>query len=149
MFPCADGRQQFGTAERNGGTEKQFVRAFIGTERITLDRINGRLLFTSNQVQIDNLTAFLGGGRVVAEGGALLKGLELQRFRFSVNARNFTAPVPPDFTTSGDAQIEISGFRENGVLNTLIAGSIAARRAVYTKDIDLADFISRRRRKEI
>jgi hypothetical protein len=52
--------------------------------------------------------------------------------------------VPPDFTTSGDAQIEITGFRENGVLNTLIAGSIAARRAVYTKDIDLADVISRR-----
>jgi translocation and assembly module TamB len=129
-----------GTAELKNSS----FAAFVGTERITLERINGRLLFTSNQVQIDNLTAFLGGGRVVAEGGALLSGLELERFRFSVNARNFTAPVPPDFTTSGDAQIEITGFRENGVLNTLIAGSIAARRAVYTKDIDLADVISRR-----
>jgi translocation and assembly module TamB len=120
--------------------------AFIGAERITLERINGRLLFTSDQVQIDSLTAFLGGGRVVAEGGALLKGLELQRFRFNVNARNFTAPVPPDFVTSGDAQIEITGFRERqgGELNTLIAGSIAARRAVYTEDIDLADLINRR-----
>ncbi|HEX8637459.1 MAG TPA: translocation/assembly module TamB domain-containing protein, partial [Pyrinomonadaceae bacterium] len=120
--------------------------AFVGAERITLERINGRLLFTSDQVQIDSLTAFLGGGRVVAEGGALLRGLELQRFRFNVNARNFTAPVPPDFVTSGDAQIEITGFRERegGELNTLIAGSIAARRAVYTEDIDLADLINRR-----
>jgi translocation and assembly module TamB len=129
-----------GTAELRNSS----FAAFIGTERITLERINGRLLFTSNQVQIDSLTAFLGGGRVVAEGGALLSGLELERFRFSINARNFTAPVPPDFTTSGDAQIEITGFRENNVLNTLIAGSIAARRAVYTKDIDLADVISGR-----
>ncbi|MDQ3129417.1 MAG: translocation/assembly module TamB, partial [Acidobacteriota bacterium] len=56
-----------------------------------------------------------------------------------------TAPLPPDFVTTGDARIEITGFREGGELNTLIAGSIQAKRTVYTKDIDLADVISGRR----
>ncbi|MDQ3132818.1 MAG: YdbH domain-containing protein, partial [Acidobacteriota bacterium] len=105
--------------------------AFVGSERLTLERINGRILFTSNQAQIDTLTASLGGGRIVAEGGALLEGLELQRFRFNVTGNNFTAPLPPDFVTTGDARIEITGFREGGELNTLIAGSIQAKRTVY------------------
>jgi translocation and assembly module TamB len=136
------------TARLNGVAQlrNSSFATFVGTERITLERINGRILFTSNQAQIDTLTASLGGGRIVAEGGALLKGLELQRFRFNVTGNNFTAPLPPDFVTTGDARIEITGFREeNGELNTLIAGSIQARRTVYTKDIDLADVISNRR----
>ena len=135
------------TARLNGVAElkNSSFAAFVGAERITLERINGRILFTSDQVQIDNLTASLGGGRIVAEGGALLEGLELQRFRFNLTGNNFTAPLPPDFVTTGDARIEITGFREAGELNTLIAGSIQAKRSVYTKDIDLADVISGRR----
>jgi translocation and assembly module TamB len=136
------------TARLNGVAElrNSSFATFVGSERITLERINGRILFTSNQAQIDSLTASLGGGKVVAEGGALLEGLELQRFRFNLSANNFTAPLPPDFVSTGDAQIEVTGFREeNGEMNTLIAGSIAAKRTVYTQDIDLADVINRRR----
>ena len=135
------------TARLNGVAElkNSSFAAFVGSERVTLERINGRILFTSNQAQIDNLTAFLGGGKVAAEGGALLKGLELQSFRFSVTGNNITAPLPTDFVTTGDGRIEITGFREAGELNTLIAGSILAKRSVYTKDIDLADVVSGRR----
>jgi translocation and assembly module TamB len=135
------------TARLNGTADlkNSSFAAFVGSERVTLERINGRILFTSNQAQIDNLTASLGGGRVVAEGGALLEGLELQRFRFNITGSNITAPLPADFVTTGDARFEISGFREGGVMNSLIAGSFQARRSVYTKDIDLADVISGRR----
>jgi translocation and assembly module TamB len=121
------------------------VAAFIGSDRLTLDRIRGRILFTSDQAQIERLTGFLSGGRVTANGGATLKGLDLQSFRFEVTGRNFTAPVPPDFITTGDADVEISGVRRNGILETLIAGTIIAKRSIYTEDIDLADFISGRR----
>ena len=114
-------------------------------ERLTLNRVQGRILFTSNQAQIENLTGFLGGGRVTASGGALLKGLELQGFRFDVRGNNFTAPLPSDFITTGDAEIQISGNRVNGEMNTLIAGTIYAKRSIYNKDIDLADIISGRR----
>ncbi len=135
------------TARLTGSAEldNASVATFVGAQRLTLNRVKGRILFTSNQAQIENLTGFLGGGRVTASGGALLSGLELQGFRFDVRGNNFTAPLPPDFITTGDAEIQISGNRVNGEMNTLIAGTIYARRSIYNKDIDLADFISGRR----
>ncbi|MDQ3323230.1 MAG: translocation/assembly module TamB, partial [Acidobacteriota bacterium] len=130
-----------GTAElQNVG-----VSAFIGSNRLSLDRIRGRILFTSNQAQIDELTGFLGGGRISVEGGATLRGLELQGFRFNVNGNNFTAPLPPDFITTGDAEVEFSGRRVGGELQSLLRGRIVAKRSVYNKDIDIADFVSGRR----
>ena len=125
--------------------ENASVATFIGSERLTLNRIKGRILFTSNQAQIEQLSGFLGGGRITASGGALLEGLQLQGFRLDVRGNNFTAPLPPDFITTGDAEIEISGNRIDGEMQSLISGTIYARRSVYNKDIDLADFISGRR----
>ncbi len=122
---------------------------FVSNERLTLQRINGRVLFTSNQAQIQELTGYLGGGRITASGGALLEGLQLNAFRFNVQGDNFTAPVPPDFVTTGDAQIEITGRRTNGLLETYIAGAITAKRSVYTEDIDLSDIIGQRRQGSI
>ncbi|MCY7347545.1 MAG: translocation/assembly module TamB domain-containing protein [Pyrinomonadaceae bacterium] len=135
------------TAKLNGEAElnNASVAAFVGSDRLTLDRIRGRVLFTSNQAQIVNLNGFLGGGRVTASGGAALENLALQSFRFDISGRNFTAPVPPNFVTTGDADIEISGVRRDGVLESLIAGTVVAKRTIYTEDIDLADFISGRR----
>lgn len=130
-----------GTAE----LENASAARFVGSDRLTLDRIRGRVLFNTNQVQIDRLTGFLGGGRVTASGGALLDGLALQSFRLEVQGTNFTAPVPTDFVTTGDAEIEISGVRRNGVVESLIAGTIYSKRTIYTKDIDIADFVSGRR----
>jgi translocation and assembly module TamB len=134
------------TARLNGTAELQnaSVATFVGSDRLTLDRIRGRVLFTTDQMQIERLSGFLGGGRVTANGGAQLKGLELQSFRFEVAGRNFTAPIA-NLVTTGDADIELSGVRREGVLDTLIAGTVIAKRAIYTEDIDLADFISGRR----
>jgi hypothetical protein len=131
------------TARLNGTAELQnaSVAAFVGSDRLTLDRIRGRVLFTTDQVQIERLSGFLGGGRVTANGGAQLRGLELQSFRFEVAGRNFTAPIA-NLVTTGDADIELSGVRREGVLDTLIAGTVIAKRAIYTEDIDLADFVS-------
>ncbi len=130
-----------GTAELEGAS----VATFLGADRLTLDRIRGNILFNTNQIQISRLTGFLGGGRVSASGGALLDGLAIESFRFEVQGTNFTAPVPTDFVTTGDAEIEISGVRRDGILESLIAGTIYTRRTIYTKDIDIADFVSGRR----
>lgn len=121
------------------------LSTFIGSERIALDRVNGGIRFSSNQAQIDNLTGFLGGGKITASGGASVEGLQLQAFRLSVHGTNITAPVPPGFITTGDANIEFSGVRTGKIMNSLIAGDFNARRSVYTKDIDIADFVSGRR----
>ncbi len=130
-----------GTAELEGAS----VATFLGADRLTLDRIRGNVLFNTNQIQVSRLNGFLGGGRVSATGGALLAGLALQSFRFEVQGTNFTAPVPSDFITTGDAEIEISGVRRDGILESLIAGTIYTRRTIYNKDIDIADFVSGRR----
>ncbi len=135
------------TARLNGTAIAQnaAVSTFVGSERLTLDRIKGRIIFTSNQAQIDELTGFLGGGRVSISGGAQLQGLALQAFRIGLNGNNVTVPLPKDFLTTGNADIEINGRRDNkNQLATRISGRILARRSLYTKDIDLANVIGTR-----
>ncbi|HQU86780.1 MAG TPA: translocation/assembly module TamB domain-containing protein, partial [Pyrinomonadaceae bacterium] len=134
------------TARLNGTADlkNSSVAAFVGAERLTFERLNGRIYFTSNQAQIDDLSGFLGGGRINASGGALVEGLKLQRFRLNLNGTNITVPFPEGFTTTGDADLELTGYREGTEMNSLIRGQIFARRSVYTKDIDLADVVSGR-----
>lgn len=134
-----------GTAQ----VENASVSTFVGSERLNFNRINGRILFTSNQAQIEQVVGNLGGGQVVASGGALLEGLQLQRFRLDLRGTNVTAPLPKDFVTTGDAEITISGERRGDAYESLIAGRVRMRRAVYSRDIDLADVIGNRREASI
>ena len=136
------------TARLNGTAEMQnaSASAFIGSERLSFDRIKGRVIFTSNQIQIEDLNGFLGGGKFTATGGAMLNdSLQLQAFRFVLGGNNVTVPLPKDFLTTGNAEIEINGRREVGVLTTRIGGRIDAKRSLYSRNIDLADVVSGRR----
>lgn len=137
------------TAARLSGTatlDNASFATFIGSDRLTFDRLQGTIRFTSNQVQVDQASGFLGGGQFVASGGAVLGGnLRPESFRFDITGNNITVPLPEDFITTGDAKLEISGRRgSGGVLSMLIAGNILARRSVYTQDIDLASIVSGR-----
>ncbi|MBK9153354.1 MAG: translocation/assembly module TamB domain-containing protein [Chloracidobacterium sp.] len=119
---------------------------FVGSDRLSFDRLQGRILFTSNQVQVEQATGYLGGGRIVANGGALLDDrLQLASFRVDLTGNNITVPLPEDFITTGDARLEVSGRRVGEGLSTLIAGTIRARRSVYTEDIDLSRIVGARR----
>lgn len=132
-----------GTANVDNGS----VSTFIGTDRISFDRIKARVIFTANQAQIEDATGFLGGGKFVAGGGALLEGLSLQAFRLSLDGDNVTVPLPKDFITTGDARLEISGRRTDprSDLAVSITGRVAAKRSLYSKDIDLSSIIGARR----
>jgi translocation and assembly module TamB len=134
------------TARLNGTgqLENGSASTFVGSQRITFERLKGNILFTTNQVQVEQVTGFLGGGKVTASGGILLNGLSLQRFRIDVRGNSITAPLPKDFITTGNADIEISGKREGRNINAFISGQFIATRSVYRKDIDLADLISGR-----
>ena len=126
--------------------ENASFATFIGSDRLTFDRLQGRILFSANQVQVDQATGFLGGGRFIASGGALIgDNLQLSSFRLDLTGTNITVPLPSDFITTGDAKLEISGRRVGTTLSTLIAGSILAKRSLYTKDIDLANVVGARR----
>ncbi|MEZ5346429.1 MAG: translocation/assembly module TamB domain-containing protein [Pyrinomonadaceae bacterium] len=125
--------------------ENASASTFIGSERITFERLQGSMIFTTNQVQIERLTGFLGGGAITATGGASLSNLELSRLRLELQGNNITARLPKDFITTGNANIRINSRRVDGQLNTFISGTFYAKRSVYNKDIDLADLISGRR----
>ncbi|MBX3287851.1 MAG: translocation/assembly module TamB domain-containing protein [Acidobacteria bacterium] len=126
--------------------ENAVLATFIGASRLSMDRLQGRVLFTSNQAQIDSLTGYLGGGKFTATGGALINDdLSLGSYRVSVVGSNVTVPLPENFITTGDVRLDISGRRIGSNLTTLIDGTVLARRSIYSQDIDLADLISGRR----
>jgi translocation and assembly module TamB len=122
------------------------IATFVGSDRFTFDRLNGRILFTSKQAQIERATGYLGGGQFTATGGLrFTDDLRIDSYRVALNGVNVTIPYPKDFTTTGDAALEISGSRVAGLLTTRISGDIRARKSLYTKDIDLATVVGARR----
>ena len=137
------------TARLNGtaNVDNASISTFIGSDRVSFDRIKTTLIFTSNQVQMEEATGYLGGGKFVASGGALLEGLQLKEFRLDLNGNNVTVPLPKDFITTGDAQLQVSGRRFGTAepLQIAIAGRVNAKRSMYTKDIDLANIVGARR----
>ena len=110
-------------------------------ERLTVQNIQGSVRFTADRAQIDSLTGTLGGGRVNVTGGALLAGFTPTDFRFNVRAENVTVPLPQDIRATADANLVLQGRRQTQILS----GLVNLRRAEYTEDIEIADFINRRR----
>lgn len=131
-----------GTAQMQNST----IGTFVSGSRLNFERVNGRVLFTSNQAQIETAEGYLGGGRFTANGGVLFgQGLQVDSFRVAVDGTNITVPLPEDFITTGDANLELSGRRFNSNLIVQIAGNLRARRSLYSKDIELASIVSGRR----
>lgn len=122
------------------------VAAFLGTDRFTADRIKARLIFTTDQVEVEEATGYLGGGKFTASGGGTLDGVSVSAFRFGLVGDNVTVPLPKDFTTTGDANLEITGqrFAKGTPLQLTISGRVLARRSLYSKDIDLANILTSR-----
>ncbi len=123
------------------------VATFVGTDRFTLDRVKAAVIFTTNQVEIEEASGYLGGGKFTATGGGFLEGLSIKAFRVSLDGHNVTVPLPKDFNTTGDAKLEITGERETAAdnLQLTIGGHVFARRSIYSKDIDLANIVGVRR----
>src|SRR5206468_3559296 len=82
-----------------------------------------------------------GGGRVTATGGALIEGFIPSRFTVSVRGDDVTVPYPEGFRSTADANLEIRGTSRE----QFITGTVNLRRAEYTQDIELANFINQRR----
>jgi translocation and assembly module TamB len=138
----------FGNSEVTGSATmvNASIATFVGTDRFSFDRLNGRILFNSNQAQIERMTGFLGGGQFTAGGGLILtRDLEISRYTVSLTGSNITVPYPKDFLTTGDASIQISGERIGSELTTAVTGDIRATRSLYTRDIDLATVVGARR----
>jgi translocation and assembly module TamB len=128
-----------GTASLAGAS----LSTLLTDERLTVQNINGSVRFTADRAQIDSLTGTLGGGRVNITGGGLLAGFTPTDFRFNVRAENVTVPLPQDIRATADANLVLQGRAQAQLLS--LSGLVNLRRAEYTEDIELADFINRRR----
>jgi translocation and assembly module TamB len=123
-----------GTVSVNNGS----VSVLLGNDRWTISNLSAALRFTANQAQIDTLTGTVGGGRMIATGGALLDGLRVAGFRINIRGDDVTVPFPQNFRSTLDADVEIKGSSRE----QLISGLVNLRRAEYTQDIELADLIN-------
>jgi len=132
------------------------IATFLGSDRYSMERVQARIIFTSDQVELEQAAGYLGGGRFTASGGGLLgagrgqtlfDSLAMRSFRFSLNGNNVTVPLPKDFLTTGDAQLEVTGIRRSAAekIEMTVTGRVLARRSLYSKDIDLANVVSSRR----
>ncbi len=132
------------------------VATFLGSDRYSMERVQARIIFTSDQVELEQASGYLGGGRFTASGGGLLgagrgqtlfDSLAMRSFRFSLDGNNVTVPLPKDFLTTGDAQLEVTGIRRSAAekIEMTVTGRVLARRSLYSKDIDLANVVSSRR----
>ncbi len=121
------------------------IATFVGRSRLTAERMNGSVLFASNQAQIQVDDGYLGGGRFTATGGVLFgEALRVDSFRIAVDGSGVSVPLPEDFATTGDVELEITGRRQRENLVVQISGNIRATRALYTRDIELANIVSGR-----
>jgi translocation and assembly module TamB len=101
---------------------------------------SGQIRFTSNQALIENFAASTpGGGKLTIRGGAALSsGLLPDRWRLEIEADQVAAEYPRDTQTIVDAQLTLQGNRKLQVLS----GSLAVRRASYTRDLTLEELIT-------
>jgi len=116
----------------------------VGEQRLTLSNVGGRVFFNSNQAQIESLTGTLGGGRVTVAGGAVLTGFVPTAFRFTVRGENVTVPLPQNIRATADADLAINGTTRGRTRAQVVSGTINLRRAEYTQNIELANFINQR-----
>ncbi|REJ75922.1 MAG: hypothetical protein DWQ47_09835 [Acidobacteria bacterium] len=145
------------TARLNGRAtlERGSFSTFVSSERISFTNLTGCVQFNTRQVIIgcddlssgsSQITGRLGGGGVALDGEMVLTDdLKLDMFRLDLQGQNVNVPFPAGFNTTGNANLVLTGRRIDGQMTSLISGTILARRSVYSRDIDIADFISGRR----
>lgn len=136
------------TARLNGRADmvSASVSTFVSSERVSVERLKGTVIFTSNQAQIEKATGVIGGGTVTISGGAVLgEDLLVDAMKFDLRGDNITVPLPKSFVTTGDASLSVNARRVNGELRTFISGRINATRSQYSTNIDLADIIGQRK----
>ena len=77
------------------------VATFLGSDRFTVDRLKARVIFTSNQVEVEEAKVISAAVSLRRSGGGMLDGLAMQAFRFSLDGNNVTVPLPTGFYYDG------------------------------------------------
>ncbi|HVS32523.1 MAG TPA: translocation/assembly module TamB domain-containing protein [Thermoanaerobaculia bacterium] len=105
--------------------------AFAGFPQV-IDRINGRLLFRGDTIDIESLRATVGGGTVFAGGSVVVDGLTPQRARITLKGQNVALRYFEGLTIEGNFDLLVSGDVERIV----VQGDVVVGRALYFRDFE-------------
>jgi hypothetical protein len=106
-----------------------------GREEV-LDHLSGDLRFSESRITLDSLRAQQGArGRVSARGTIDLRGLALDRYRFDVGVRDFTATEEGLYAAAFDGDFVVTnGPRWKGQTLPMVEGGVRVGRAAILFD---------------
>ena len=121
----------------NGQGELRGARVVVPQFPHSIEEVRGTLLFNRNLVEVENLRARVGGGRLLASGRFALpqEGQPLD-YRLQVIAEDLSLRYPEGFLIRGDAEIALvanSAGRQ-------VRGTVDLERAFYLEDVELGTF---------
>lgn len=105
-----------------------------------LSDLHGVVLFTREQLHIDNLAASTGGGTVDLKGDASFVNRQLN-FNLTATAKDVRMRYPPGVSSTADAQLHWSGSRSAST----VSGDILVNKIAITPGFDFGAYIDRSR----
>lgn len=108
-----------------------------------LDDIAGVVSFHGSRAEIDGIRAHVGGGDLFAAGSVNLKGLTLENFRLTIQARHVALRYPEGMRLVVDADLVATGVPGGNV----VRGEVTLLRGTYSRDfgVTVADLLERNR----
>jgi hypothetical protein len=108
-----------------------------------LDDIDGVISFHGSRAEIDGIRAHVGGGDLFAAGNVNLKGLTLENFRLTIQARHVALRYPEGMRLVVDADLVATGVPGGNV----VRGEVTLLRGTYSRDfgVTVADLLERNR----
>jgi hypothetical protein len=108
-----------------------------------VDDIDGVVTFHGSRAEIDGIRAHVGGGDLFAAGSVNLKGLTLENFRLTIQARRVALRYPEGMRLVVDADLVATGVPGGHV----VRGEVTLLRGTYSRDfgVTVADLLERNR----
>lgn len=105
-----------------------------------LSGLNGSLLFTRNQLHIEQLTARTGGGTIEFKGDASNYNQQLN-FNLTANAKDVRLRYPPGVSSTATAELHWVGTRAT----SLVSGDVLVTKLAVTPGFDFGSYLERSR----
>ena len=100
----------------------------------SIQAINGRVLFGSDGIRLDNVTAQIAGGKITFGGRVEINGFSFGALELTATGERMEFSYPEGFRSTVDAQFDLVGTMHAPI----VRGTVTVRNAVYDKRVDLS-----------
>jgi translocation and assembly module TamB len=105
-----------------------------------LSELNGSLMFTSDRILVETLTARTGGGTLDLKGDATYIKQQLN-FNLTATGKDVRLRYPPGVSSTADAEIHWIGTRSSST----VSGDISINKMAVTPGFDFSSYLERSR----